>query len=132
MPSTANPENPEGSPILPWDGSSMPPSADTTNEVAALFTVIRLALLATLIASGSICALILGQDVLLWRQIKGRTSAIEQLAVQDAKIINVVHELQKLGQRFPEYNQSVLAPMNLAPVASQTNAPPKTAPARKP
>jgi hypothetical protein len=100
---------------------------DSHLDLAELQTILRLAFVGTLIATGSIAILVCRQDVLMWRQIKAQEPAIAEVASKQQQILVILGELQKLGSKYPDYATNVLRSFNLAPASSSslTNSPPK-------
>lgn len=114
--------------MLPNVESSVTPNFPSNSggavqpDLASLISVLRLILVSTLISTGSLCALLLRQDLLLLHQIQAQTPAVEESISSEQRITTVVTELQKLGQRFPDYSRAVLSSFNLPPLMGVTNS----------
>ena len=93
---------------------------------AQLYAAARLTLLAMLIATGSVGAMVLREDIAMKRLIKARAPIVEQSTLHGQAVLHFVGELRRLGQQFPDYSNSVLSSFDLTAVSIPTNAEAKT------
>lgn len=101
-------------------------------ELSQLQNAVRLTLLATLIATGSMCAKVLREDKAFWGVIKAQTPVVEQATTQNEKLLGLVNQLIILGRQHPDYQRSVLVSFDLSGVPQPTNAVVAPVPPRKP
>ncbi len=107
-------------------------SPATDPELSQLQNAVRLTLLATLIATGSMCAKVLREDKAFWGVIKAQTPVVEQATTQNEKLLGVVNQLMVLGHQYPDYQRSVLAAFDLSGVPHSPTAAGAPQPPRKP
>lgn len=93
-----------------------------TESGAQLYAAARLTLLAMLIATGSVGAMVLREDIAMKRLIKARSPIVEQSTLQGQAVLRFVGELRRLGQQFPDYSNSVLSSFDMTAVGIPTNA----------
>lgn len=108
------------------------PSDLSGPELSQLQNAVRLTLLATLVATGSVCAKVLREDKAFWGVIKAQTPIVEQATTQNEKLLGVVNQLIILGRQHPDYQRSVLVAFDLSGVPQPTNSAGTSVPPRKP
>ncbi len=110
-----------GRSILDDGLDAIPGDFNSSETSTQLYAAARLTLLAMLIATGSIGAMVLREDMAMMRLIKARSPIVEQSTLQGQAVLRFVGELRRLGQQFPDYSTSVLSSFDLTAVSIPTN-----------
>lgn len=108
------------SPQSPFEAAPLPPSDSAGDALAA---AVRLAMLGSLLFFAGVILAFLHEDWHLQAQVSAQSPAAEEAEAEDRSFLGLVAELQRLGQRYPDFRTNVLSHFNLPPL---TNAPVKS------